>query len=391
MTAALLRLIQLHPIDLSPALVGLRTASPGLQQGPKQLQDAHSHLSTSSVSTPRRLAAPKCVSCAASSPTGTQCVASVFWVRESRCLGFPPTSLFRHATAHRAGPHFPCGHALHFSNWCPECAPLLYGTVLCPPVRIPSASAVLCTLYHADTFTPHDCFLCALPPTAGAPVRCHCGEGSRGDRTRAFFDNGRRGDSQMRNRGHDHSADQPVHRCGRASATERVNIRARVAGVGLGVCAVYRANYCSSCSRISLISSHQGRPAELAGAHRPRRQHSRIFPAMPWPCRTGFLSLYVRFCFVAVLSPSLPSLRAPLSHRASSSVRTVLWNFFYASALERSSDDQVIMSTVSTMVSISSSARNNARIPSRASPSLFPPSTSLSREVPRIKASTSSK
>jgi len=58
MTAALLRLIQLHPIDLSPALVGLRSASPDLQQGPEQQQDAHSHLFTSSVSTPRRLAAP---------------------------------------------------------------------------------------------------------------------------------------------------------------------------------------------------------------------------------------------------------------------------------------------------------------------------------------------
>ena len=316
MTAALLRLIQLHPIDLSPALVGLRTASPGLQQGPKQLQDAHSHLSTSSVSTPRRLAAPKCVSCAASSPTGTQCVASVFWVRESRCLGFPPTSLFRHVITHRAGPHFPCGHALLFSNSCLECAPLLSGTVLCPPVRIPSASAVLCTLYHADTFTPHDCFLCALPPTAGAPVRCHCGGGSRGDRTRAFFDNGRRGDSQMRNRGHDHSADQPVHRCGHASATERVNIRARVAGVGLGVCAVYRANYCSSCSRISLISSHQGRPAVIAGARRPRCQHTHYFITVRWPCRIEFLSLDAQTCSVAVLPPSLLSLHAPSFHRA---------------------------------------------------------------------------
>jgi len=42
MTAALLRLIQLHPIDLSPALVGLRSASAGLHQGPEQLQDAQS-------------------------------------------------------------------------------------------------------------------------------------------------------------------------------------------------------------------------------------------------------------------------------------------------------------------------------------------------------------
>jgi len=256
-------------------------------------------------------------------PTGTQCLAAVVGVRESRCLGFPPTSLFRHVITHRAGPHFPCGHALLFSNSCLECAPLLSGTVLCPPVRIPTASAVPCTLDHADTFTPHGFCLCALRPTAGAPVRCRCGGGSRGESTRAFFDDGRRGDSQVLNRGHEHPADPPVRRCGRASAAERVHIRARVAGFGLGVCAVYMVNCCSSCSRPSLISSHQGRPADLAGARRPRRQHPYFFPAMPGPCRTGFVSLDVHFCSVAVLSPSLPSLRAPLSHRSPLSVRTV--------------------------------------------------------------------
>jgi len=249
-------------------------------------------------------------------------------MRESRCVGFPPTSLFRHVTTHRAGPHFPCGHAFLFSNGCSEYTPLLSGTVICPPVRILTASAVSCNFDHADTFTHHGCFLCALPQTAGAPVRCRCRGGLTRNSTCSFFVGGRRGGSQVLNRGHEHPADPPVHRCGRVSEAERVNIRARVAGVGLGVGAVYRENCCSSCSRPSLMSSHQGRPADLAGARRLRRQHPPIFPAMPWPCRTGYLSLDVHFCSFAVFSPSLPSLRAPLSHRAPSSVRTVLWTNF---------------------------------------------------------------